>query len=353
MKYIDIAKEKIKKLKNKDDIIILAIESSCDETAVAITKGKRILSNKISSQIEIHARFGGVVPEIASRNHILAIDNILEQALEESKMTLKDIDAVAVTYGAGLLGALLVGVAYAKSLALSLGVPLIGINHIKGHIFANFISHQELKYPFICLVASGGHTALLKVEGYQKIESLGSTCDDAAGEAFDKVARVLGLGYPGGPEVEKAAQKGKDKIILPRPFKGEEHLNFSYSGLKTAVVNYVHNTKKGGGDVNIYDVAKSFQNQAVGMLIDNAIKAAKRHNIKSIAVAGGVGANTALREGLEKAAKEHGIKLFLPPKSLCTDNAAMIAIAAYFAIKENISPADLDLDADASLDLIS
>lgn len=353
MRYIDIARQKLEKIREKEDIIILAIESSCDETAVAITRGRKALSSQISSQIDIHARFGGVVPEIASRNHILQIDNILEKALEEAALQLKDIDIVAVTYGAGLLGALLVGLAYAKSLAYALKIPLIGVNHIKGHIFANFLTYKNLEFPFICLLASGGHTAVLKVESYHKVEILGSTCDDAAGEAFDKVARVLGLGYPGGPEVEKAAEKGENSVFMPRPFKGEDHLNFSYSGLKTAVINYVHNTKSRGEEIKKYDLAKSFQTQAVGVLIDNAIRAAKRENIFDIVLAGGVGANTELRQGLEKTAAENGIKVYLPPKSLCTDNALMIAVAAYFAIKDNAKADNLELDAKASLQLNS
>ncbi|MFW5780177.1 MAG: tRNA (adenosine(37)-N6)-threonylcarbamoyltransferase complex transferase subunit TsaD [Bacillota bacterium] len=353
MKYIDIAREKLEKIRDKKDIIILGIESSCDETAVAITRGKDALASQISSQIDIHARFGGVVPEIASRNHILQIDNILEKALLEADLQLKDIDVVAVTYGAGLLGALLVGLAYAKSLAYALKIPLIGVNHIKGHIFANFITYKNLEFPFICLLASGGHTAVLKVKSYHKVDVLGSTCDDAAGEAFDKVARVLGLGYPGGPEVEKAAQKGENSVFMPRPFKGEDHLNFSYSGLKTAVINYVHNTKSRGLNINKYDVAKSFQTQAVGVLIENAIRAAKKENIFNIVLAGGVGANTALREGLKKTAAENGIRVYLPPKSLCTDNALMIAVAAYFAVKDNVQADSLEMDARASLGLNS
>lgn len=349
MTYLEISKEKIEQLRTRDDFLILAIESSCDETAVAILRNKEVLSNKISSQIEIHKRFGGVVPEIASRNHILTIDNIVKEALDEAKVTLADIEIIAVTYGAGLLGALLVGVAYAKSLAFALGIPIIGIDHIKGHICANFISNETLEFPFLCLLASGGHTAILNVQSYKEIETLGCTCDDAAGEAFDKVARVLGLPYPGGPEIEKYAKQGKNNVFMPRAFKNEKHLNFSYSGLKTAVINYVHNMKAKGQDINPYDVACSFQTEAVGVLIDNAIEAAKRNNAKVIALAGGVGANSALRERLVQKGKESNIEIVLPPKVLCTDNAAMIGVAAYFAIKEGADPSGLDLDAKANL----
>lgn len=336
-------------MKNKKELLILAIETSCDETAVAITKGRKVLSNKISSQIEIHKRFGGVVPEIASRNHILTIDNVIKEALEEANVTLNDIEAVAITYGAGLLGALLVGVSYAKALSYALSIPLIGVNHIKGHILANFIDNEELDFPFICLLASGGHTAVLKVNGYNDSSILGTTVDDAAGEAFDKVARVLGLPYPGGPEIEKYALKGENNIPMPRAFKGEKHLNFSYSGLKTAVINYVHNKKAKGEQINPFDVARSFQTEAVGVLIEHAIKAALQENIKTITLAGGVGANSALREGLVKASCQNNIKVYLPEKRLCTDNAAMIGVAAYFAIKEGKEEENLFFDANANL----
>ncbi len=349
MNYYEKSKEKLEALRHRDDYLILAIESSCDETAVAVTKGKKVLANKISSQIEIHRRFGGVVPEIASRNHILAIDNILKEALDEAQIAIEDIDVVAVTYGAGLLGALLVGVAYAKSLAYALDIPLIAVSHIKGHIAANFIADENLSFPFICLLASGGHTAVLQADSFRDMKILGSTCDDAAGEAFDKVARVLGLPYPGGPQIEMCSQNGQPTIAMPRAFKKEKHLNFSYSGLKTAVINYVHNTKAKGGDINAADLARSFQDEAVGVLIENAIKAAKRTGINTIALAGGVGANSALRQGLTQAGRQNGIKILLPPKHLCTDNAAMIGVAAYLSIAEGEEAARLELDADASL----
>lgn len=347
--YYENCVNKIESLRNRSDYLILAFESSCDETAVAVTRGREVLSSVISSQIEIHKRFGGVVPEIASRNHVLAIDNLVKEALDGAGVTLKDIDVVAVTYGAGLLGALLVGVSYAKSLAYSLGLPLIACNHIKGHISANYISAPDLEPPFICLLASGGHTYVLEVRAFDDMRVLGETRDDAVGEAFDKVARVLGLPYPGGPEIEKLAKNGSPTYPLPRAYKGEKHLDFSYSGLKTAVINLVHNAKARGEEIIPADLACSFQTEATGVLIDHTIEACKRTGINVVALAGGVGANSALREGLTSECAKHGIRVLLPPKKLCTDNAAMIGICAYEEIKAGISPADLSLDADPSL----
>lgn len=349
MNYYERSLNKWKEIRERDDFILLAIESSCDETAVAVYKGSELLSNLISTQIEIHKRFGGVVPEIASRNHILAIDNLVKEALSAASLSIKDVEIIAVTYGAGLLGALLVGVSYAKALAYALDVPIMAVDHIKGHVFANFIEYKDITFPFLCLLASGGHTEIAEVKSYTDVNVLGQTTDDAAGEAFDKVARVLHLPYPGGPQIEAKAKEGKDCIKMPRPFKGEKHLNFSYSGLKTAVINYVHNTEAKGGEINPADVACSFQNAAVGMLVENAITAAKKLGYKTIALAGGVGANTALREKLTAEAKKRGIKVYLPAKKLCTDNAAMIGIAAYYAIKDGVKPSDLSLDADPNL----
>ena len=347
--YIQNAKQKLNELRGREDYLILAIESSCDETAVAVIKGREILSNEISSQIEIHKRFGGVVPEIASRNHVLAIDNLVKSAVSKAEKTLNDIDVIAVTYGAGLQGALLVGVSYAKALAYGLNIPVVGIDHIKGHVCANFLAHKELEFPFLCLLASGGHTEILEVNSYFDMKVLGETTDDAAGEAFDKVARVLGLPYPGGPQIERVAKEGKNVIPIPRPYKGENHLNFSYSGIKTAVINYVHNAEQKNEKISIEDVACSFQERAVGMLVENALIAAKRLKYKTIALAGGVGANGRLRELLSSECEKRNLKALLPPKILCTDNAAMIGIAAYFAIKQGIEAADFTLDANPSL----
>ncbi len=349
MTYLEKAKEQLNALRKRDDYLILAFESSCDETAVAVTRGREVLSSVISSQIEIHARFGGVVPEIASRNHATAIDNITREALAKANVTLKDIDVIAVTYGAGLLGALLVGVSYAKSLAYTLEKPLVACNHIKGHIAANYISSPDLEPPFICLLASGGHTYILKVNAFDDMETLGETQDDAVGEAFDKVARVLGLPYPGGPQIDKLARLGKPQYKLPRAFKGEKHLNFSYSGLKTAVINLAHNAKARGEEIIAEDLACSFQTEATGVLIDNTIEATRRTGIKTVCLAGGVGANSALRDGLTKAGQKAGCKVLLPPKPLCTDNAAMIGICAFEEIKCGIEPSDLTLDADPGL----
>lgn len=345
MTYYEKAAEKLELLRQKEKYYILAIESSCDETAAAVLEGKKVLSNIIATQIPLHRRFGGVVPEIASRNHLASVDGTVKEALDAANLTFKDIDLIAVTTGAGLLGALLVGVSYAKSLAYALEIPLISVDHIKGHISANFIENDSLSFPFICLLASGGHTAILRVNSYFDVKILGSTVDDAAGEAFDKVARVLSLPYPGGPEIQKAAKSGKAVIPLPRAFKNETHLNFSYSGLKTAVINYVHNAKARGEEINTADVAASFQKEAVGVLIDHAIEGAKREGINTIALAGGVGANSALREGLKKACLENGMTVHIPERRLCTDNAAMIGLAAYLAVKEGAENSPLTLDA--------
>ena len=347
--YLNKAKKKLNALREREDYYILAIESSCDETAVSVICGRNILSNEISSQIQIHKRFGGVVPEIASRNHILAIDNLVKSAIEKAEITLNDVEVIAVTYGAGLQGALLVGVSYAKSLAYALNIPVVGIDHIKGHVCANFLAHKDLKFPFLCLLASGGHTEILEVNGYSDMKVIGETKDDAAGEAFDKVARVIGLPYPGGPEIERHAKNGKNVIPMPRPYKGEDHFNFSYSGIKTAVINYVHNAEQKKESINTADVACSFQERAVGMLVENAVTAAKKYGYNTIAVAGGVGANSRLREMMTEECLKNNIKVLLPPKILCTDNGAMIGEAAFFAIKEGIEAADFSLDANPDL----
>lgn len=349
MSYLTKAREKLAQLKGREDIVILAIESSCDETACAIMRGKQLLSNVVATQIDIHRRFGGVVPEIASRNHTLAVENVVKEALSQAQLTLDDIDVIGVTYGAGLLGALLVGVSYAKSLAYATGKPLIAVNHIKGHIAANYIANPDLKPPYICLIASGGHTAICNVEGYNKIEIIGSTVDDACGEAFDKVARCLGLPYPGGVEIERLAQNGEANIPMPLPFKGESHFNFSYSGLKTAVINYIHNHEQKNEPYSKADVAASFQARAIGMLVDGSVRACLQYGYKTIVVAGGVGANKCLRKSISEAGKKHGISVYYPPLNLCTDNAAMIASETRILIEDGADVADIDLDGSASV----
>ena len=345
--------EKIETMRGRDDLLILAIESSCDETACAITRGREILSNVIASQIDIHKRYGGVVPEIASRNHVMAISGVVSKALSDAKVSADELDCVAVTYGSGLLGALLVGVSFAKAFAYALDKPLIAVNHIKGHIAANYLAFPDLKPPYICLIASGGHTAVAKVTGLDEIELLGSTQDDAAGEAFDKVARVLGLEYPGGPKIQKLAEEGKDSVRLPMPLKDEKGYDFSYSGLKTAVINYVHTAEQKGEKVVRADVAKSFQNRAVDMMTDAALRAAIDTGTKKIVIAGGVAANAYLRESMTQKAKARGIEVFYPPLKLCTDNAAMIASQAYNMIASGRGCAREDLDAVASIPIQS
>lgn len=353
MTYEEIINQKFNKIKDKQDIVILGIESSCDETAASVVRGGReVLSNIVATQIEIHRRFGGVVPEIASRNHITAIDNVVDRALKEANVTLDDIDCIAVTYGAGLLGALLVGVSYAKALSFAKKIPLIAVSHIKGHIAANYVANPELEPPYACLLCSGGHTAVIKVNDYNDIELIGSTQDDAVGEAFDKVARVLGLPYPGGPEVEKLAKEGKPNIQFSKPFKNEKHYNFSYSGIKTGVINYMHNNQEKGVEINKADVACSFQEVAVSMLVDNVMRVAVDYNLDTIVVAGGVGANARLREMLKNKAEKKGIKVYYPTLKLCTDNAVMIASAGYYLIKSGAKPASLDLDASSTVKII-
>lgn len=343
--------ESVKNTTIKNDAIILAIESSCDETAAAIIKGGReILSSIIMSSMTEHIPFGGVVPEIASRAHTQAISLTVEKAVFEAGITLKDIDAIAVTYGAGLLGALLVGVSYAKALAFSLNVPLIPVSHIRGHLSASYLCDKDLKPPFVSLLCSGGHTAVIIVEDYYKYKILGKTLDDAVGEAFDKVARVLGLSYPGGPNIEKLAKEGQNNIVLPKMLKGKKGYDLSYSGLKTAVINYVHTKEMKNEEFSKSDVACSFQSSAIDVLVDNVIKATKEYKINTVTVGGGVGANGYLRNKLTSACNERGIKLVLPEKKLCTDNACMIGAEGYlqYLIKNF---AGLDLNAKANVNL--
>lgn len=350
--YEVVAKEKFENLIETDkDIYILAIESSCDETSVAIVKnGREVLSNIISSQIEIHKRFGGVVPEVASRNHIMAINNVVDEAVRESGMGLDKIDAVSVTYGAGLVGALMVGVTYAKALAYALEVPLIKVNHIKGHMSANYITFPDLKPPFIGLIVSGGHTAIVNVKDYTKNMLIGTTTDDAIGEAYDKVAKVLGLGYPGGPVIDKMAKQGQNNIEFVR-HKPSKDFNISYSGLKTAVINYLHNKKQHNEEVNIQDVCASFQCNAVDPLVDKAFMACKKYKTKTLAVAGGVAANSYLRDSLLSRGEKEGVRVCFPPMRLCTDNAAMIGCEAYFNIRSGEGLADLSLTPMPSINL--
>ena len=343
---MQISEELLNKLKNKESVKILAIESSCDETSVAVVEnGRNVLSNVIASQIDIHTRFGGVVPEIASRNHITAISNVSRQALALANCTLDDIDAIAVTYGAGLLGALLVGISFAKGLAYMSHKPLIAVSHIKGHIAANYASHSDLKPPFVCLLVSGGHTAILDVVDYTHLKLIGTTIDDAVGEAFDKVARVIGLGYPGGPKIDKMAKQGKEDIEFRHKYTLENSYNFSFSGIKTAVINYVHKKEQKGEEINQADISASFQKVVTDELASKAVKAVKDLNRDTLVIAGGVGANSKLQENLSKMCESEGIKLYFPSLKLCTDNGAMIGSYAYYQLINTKEIADLDLTA--------
>ncbi len=320
-------------------MLVLGIESSCDETSVAIVEdGRKVLSNVINSQIKIHERFGGVVPEIASRNHVQAISTVTKQALEQAKITFDQVDAISCTMGPGLVGALLVGVSYAKALSFALDKPLIGTNHIKGHIAANYITHKELKPPFICLIISGGHTHLVLVKDYNDFQILGKTRDDAIGEAFDKVARVIGLGYPGGPKIDKMAKQGKPNIHLPRTYF--ENLDFSFSGIKTAVINLNHKNP----DIDKSDLCASFEQAVTEVIVTNTLKACKNSNVKTVALAGGVSANSYIRNAFDNVAKENNIDIYYPEMELCTDNAAMIASAGYYELI-NGKTSSLDLNA--------
>lgn len=316
----------------KTDIKILAIESSCDETSAAVVEnGRKVLSNIIYSQIDIHTIYGGVVPEIASRKHVEKINQVIKTALGEANCTLDDIDAVAVTYGPGLVGALLVGVGAAKAISYAKKLPLVGVHHIEGHIAANFIEYPELEPPFMCLVVSGGHTHLVKVTDYGSFEILGITRDDAAGEAFDKVARAIGLGYPGGPKVDKLAREGNpDAIVFPKAKISDSEFDFSFSGLKSAVLNYINQAEMKGETVNPADIAASFQKAVTEVLTEHAVQAAKTFGMDKLALAGGVASNSALRNAMDAACKKEGLLLFYPSPILCTDNAAMIGAAGYY-----------------------
>ena len=306
------------------DILVLGIESSCDETSAAVVKnGREVLSNVINSQIKIHEKFGGVVPEIASRSHTEVINAVVKQALEEANVTIDDIDVITPTYGPGLVGALLVGVSYAKGLSFATGKPLVGVNHIEGHIAGNYITYKDLEPPFICLIISGGHTHLVKIKSYKEFEILGKTKDDAVGEAFDKVARVVGLGYPGGPKVDKLAKEGEPNIILPKTHT--DNLNFSFSGIKTAILNMYHKNP----EINKADLCASFEKYVAEVLVKNSLKALEQNKLNKIALAGGVSANSYIRNEFSKL-EEQGIQVYYPELKLCTDNAAMIAAAGYY-----------------------
>ena len=331
---------------------ILAIESSCDETSAAVVvNGREVLSNIIASQIDTHKKFGGVVPEVASRMHIEVVSGVVQEALEEAGVTLEQIDAIGVTYGPGLVGALLVGLQFAKGLAFSTKKSLVGVNHIEGHICANYIQHKDLKPPFVSLVVSGGHTFIVHVKDYGVYEVIGKTRDDAAGEAYDKVARALGLGYPGGPKIDKLAREGNpDAIAFPKANFHDKSLDFSFSGVKSAVLNYLNKAKMQNVEVNKADVAASFQKAVIEVLKDNVMETCKSRNVKKIAIAGGVASNSALRETIMNAASKKGIEVLFPAPVLCTDNAAMIGSAAYFNLV-NGKISDLNLNAKPNLKL--
>ena len=338
--------EKFNAIKDSPDVLILGIESSCDETAAAVVRnGREVLSNVIASQIEIHRRYGGVVPEVASRNHTMAVNNVISEALDNAGVTLDKIDAIAVTYGAGLVGALLVGVTAAKSLSYASGIPLIKVDHIEGHIAANYVAFPDLEPPFLAVVASGGHTLIIDVTGYNEYKVLGSTRDDAIGEAFDKTARLLGLPYPGGPEIDRLAKLGKNNIEFIHRRHVSEDLSLSYSGLKTAVVNYVHNLRQKNKPIPVEDVCASLTSAAVDMLVDAVMVAAKKSKRKNIVLAGGVASNSYLRASLAERGEKSGYKVCFPPPVLCTDNAVMIASRGYYSAKAGLNQADLTLNA--------
>ncbi len=334
-------------------MLILSFESTCDETAVAVTRnGREVLTDQIFSQADLHAVYGGVVPEIASRKHIEAIYGPADQALQQTGLTRRDIDAVAVTYAPGLIGAVLVGVNFAKAAALALGKPLIPVHHIRGHIAANYIAYPELKPPFLCLVVSGGHTMLVDVQDYTKMEILGTTLDDAAGECFDKVGRVLGMPYPGGAALDKAAQRGDDgKYTLPRSKPGENPYNMSFSGLKTASLNLIHHAEQIGEELDIPSLCASFTAAVSDTLVPRVVEALKQTGHKKVAVAGGVAANSRIRKDILEAAASLGAEVYLPPLKLCGDNAAMIGAQAYYAYQAG-NIADMSLNAYATKSIL-
>nr|WP_202080845.1 tRNA (adenosine(37)-N6)-threonylcarbamoyltransferase complex transferase subunit TsaD [Caldalkalibacillus salinus] len=335
-----------------ESVLMLGIETSCDETSVAVVQdGKKTLANVVASQMDIHERFGGVVPEVASRHHVESVTIVIEQALREAGVSIEDIDAIAVTKGPGLVGALLIGVAAAKTLSFAHDIPLVGVHHIAGHIYANRLI-DEFVFPNLTLVVSGGHTELILMNQHGQYELLGETRDDAAGEAYDKVARALDLPYPGGPQIDRLAASGNDHIDFPRSWLEPDSYDFSFSGLKSSVINYLHNAKQRGEEVRKEDVAASFQASVVDVLVTKTIRAAKAYNVEQLLVAGGVAANKGLRQRITMAAEEAGVSLLIPPLELCTDNAAMIASAGYIAYQQGVRDA-MDLNAHPGLDLLS
>ena len=339
-------------MNDREDVLILAIESSCDETAAAVVKnGREVLSNVISSQIDLHTLYGGVVPEIASRKHLEKINQVIEEALSQAGVTLEEITAIGVTYGPGLVGALLVGVAEAKAIAYAAGKPLVGVHHIEGHVSANFIEHPDLEPPFVCLIVSGGHTHLVIVKDYGEFEIIGRTRDDAAGEAFGKVARAVGLGYPGGPKVDKTAKEGnKHAVEFPRAKVEGAPYDFSFSGLKSAVLNYINHAKMTGQEIHVPDLVASFQNAVVDALVSRTVAAAKEYGYDKVAIAGGVASNSALRAEMKKACRKAHLSFYHPSSIFCTDNAAMIGVAAYYEYQKG-ARAGWDLNAVPNLKL--
>ena len=333
-------------------MIILGIESSCDETAVALVEnGRRVLSSAVDSQIEAHKVYGGVVPEIASRRHVETIVSVTEQALQQANLSLDEIDAIAVTHAPGLIGSLLVGVNFAKGISLSTGLPIIPVHHLRSHIAANYIAYRDLKPPFLCMVVSGGHSHIIEVKDYTKFNIIGKTCDDAAGETFDKAARAMGLPYPGGVHLDKIADNGDDHAVdFPRPKVDGREYDFSFSGLKTSVINYIHNSTQKGIEINKEDIAASFRRAVVDCLMLNFLKAAEKLNYNKLVVAGGVSANSLLRRRLQEECKQRGFELFIPPLNLCGDNAAMVGAQGYFEFLDG-NIASLDLNAKASLSI--
>lgn len=338
----------------KENIIIMGVETSCDDTAVSLVAGGReILSNLVSSQIDLHGRFGGVVPEVASRWHLEIINLLVEEALKESSRAFKDLSAIAVTCGPGLVGALLIGVATAKALAYACRLPLVAVNHIEGHMYANFLVHDDLKFPLVSLIVSGGHTNLVYMEDHGRLEIMGRTRDDAAGEVFDKIARSLSLGYPGGPVLDKLSRTGNPQAItFPRAYLEEGSFDFSFSGLKSAVLNYSNHKKLKGEEVHLPDLAASFQESVVEVLVEKTMRAARKKGVDTITLSGGVAANQALRRALGERTRKEGYRLFYPPLNLCTDNAAMVACAGYYQyLREDF--ASLDLNALPNLQITS